>query len=69
MMCSTVEPSMTAPGSVSRDSSSLPRLEHDRMTAVQEHRGLEAGPSSEAWVHEDHGEHLALEPAGDTRLA
>ena len=41
---------------------SLPRLEHHRVPAVEEHGGLEAGAGAEARVHEDHRQHLLLEP-------
>ena len=42
-----------------------PRLQHDRVAAVEEHRGLEAGAGAEARVHEDHRQHLPLQAAGD----
>src|SRR3954470_13254036 len=35
------------------------------MAAVQKHRGLEAGPGSKAGIHENHREHLLLQPTSD----
>ena len=42
-----------------------PGLEHHRVATVEEHRGLEAGTGAKARVHEDHRQHLPLQPAGD----
>ena len=60
-----VSPSITAPGSVSSDQLPLPRLQHHRVAAVEEHRRLEAGAGAQARVHEDHRQHLALQSAAD----
>ena len=62
-MCSTRVPVHHRAGLGLERPASLARLEHDAVAAVEEHRGLEAGPGAEAGVHEHHRQHLLLQPA------